>query len=214
MGLEVRVLDDFRRDAARLIAGSGGAGPLVLTGGGTAAAVYEPLAEMGLPRDLRVLMSDERSVPPDHPDSNHRMLEERLAGPAGLTNVARIRGEDDPEVGASRYAEEVADDLPRITLQVLGMGADCHVAAVFPGSPTFDSDALVAAVERPDGLNGVTLTPRALRRPLQTYVIVSGSDKAAAVARAVAGEEDPRACPVLLLERATLLLDKAAAAHL
>ena len=52
---------------------------LLLSGGSTPRATYQLLAKMDLDWDCAELFfGDERFVPPDHPDSNYRMVRESL----------------------------------------------------------------------------------------------------------------------------------------
>jgi 6-phosphogluconolactonase len=192
-------------------------GPVMITGGNTAAAVYRALAVLEINWDAhQILFSDERAVPPTDEASNHRMAAETLLEPAGINDVLRIRGEDDPTAAALDYERAIHPALTRgIALQILGMGDDCHIAALFPGSPALrETERLVIAVDRPDGLRGITLTPPALKRAERTFVIVTGGGKAEAVARALRSDEPAETCPVHLLSGPHFLLDEDAASGL
>ena len=209
--------------AARIAADSTNTTSIVLTGGTTAEKVYRPLAEIGI--DLAgkdVFFSDERCVPPDDDASNFAMAKRTLldiVDPSESARVHRMRGEDDPVQAAASYSDEVRGAAPDgFDLLLLGMGADCHVAAMFPGSPALgENDAWCAAIDRPDGMKGLTLTPPALLSARKILLLVSGGGKAEAVARVVNGSEDVHDCPARLLADhpdATFLLDEAAAAQL
>jgi 6-phosphogluconolactonase len=54
---------------------------------------------------VHIFWGDERCVPPDHPDSNYRMVRETLLDhiPLPARNVHRIRGEIKPEEAAADY---------------------------------------------------------------------------------------------------------------
>ena len=196
-------------------------GSLVLTGGTTARNVYEILGSSPPDRlaGLDVLYSDERCVPPDHPESNYGMTKRLLLDPAGMSKVHRMRGEDPPEEGASRYHDEIADLVERRPdLMLLGMGADAHVGAMFPGSPALaESERFCRAVDRPDGMNGLTLTPPAMLNADKILLLVTGAAKAETVARVVEGNEPVTDCPARLLAPhpdVTFLLDQDAASAL
>lgn len=214
---EVFSVGDYAGAVAGMIEDALEPGPVIITGGGTAAAVYRALARLDIDWDSRqVLFSDERAVPPTDMNSNYRMAAETLLEPAGIRNVMRIRGEDDPVAAALAYERAIAPALEgRLSLQVLGMGADCHIAALFPGSPALNElDHSVAAVDRPDGLRGITLTPPALVRAERTFVIVTGGSKAEAVRRALRDSDPIETCPVRLLRAPIFLLDEPAASAL
>lgn len=194
-------------------------GTFVLTGGGTAATVYAQLARRTLDwSGVEVFFSDERCVPPTDDNSNYKMVRERLLSKVDPGEVFRIHGEDDPEAAAESYgaaiAKAVADGFD---LMMLGMGAEGHIGAMFPGSPALRSSHLCAAVDRPDGMKGVTMTPAALLSANKVFLVVTGGDKAEAVARAVNGREPPQELPVRCLAEhpdVTFLLDEAAASQL
>lgn len=214
---EVFSQEEYADAVAAKIAESLAPGPVMITGGETAGAVYRALATLGLDwQGHQILFSDERAVPPTDADSNYRMAAETLFEPAGIDGVLRIRGEDDPEAAALAYERAIEPALTQgLSLQILGMGDDCHIAALFPGSPALlETERLVMAVDRPDGLRGITLTPPALQKAEQTFVIVTGAGKAGAIARALLTDEPADSCPVHLLSDAFFLLDEAAASAL
>jgi len=213
--VEVFPTETYPRAAAERIEGAlVEAATLVVTGGTTAARIYPQLTLPGSVRD--VFFSDERCVPPDHDESNFRMVTEAM--PALTADVHRMRGELDPSTAASAYHDQVA---PFVTggfdVMLLGMGADCHIGAMFPGSPALDEARFAAAVDRPDGMKGVTLTPPAMLAADTILLLVTGQGKADAVARVVQGAEPPESCPARLLvdhTDATFLLDEGAAGSL
>jgi len=216
--LEVFESDSYAVESARRIAERVPArGSLVLTGGGTAAAVYSEL-HLDL-SGVDVFFSDERCVPPDHEASNFALARRSLLDRCEAAGVHRIRGEDPPIEAARAYSEELIVAVDRgFDLTILGMGDDNHIAALFPNSlPLINPDALCLPVDRPDGLKGLTMTAPALVAARSILLIVTGADKAHAVERAVNGDDDPLSCPVRLLAGhpdATFLLDEDAAARL
>ena len=222
--IEVFASDVYARLAASVIGDNLPAtGSLVLTGGGTAKAVYEVMG--AAPPDgiaeLEILYSDERCVPPDDAESNYGMTKQLLLDPAGVPAelVHRMRGEDPPDEGADRYHDEIKPLVERgLDLMLLGMGADAHVGAMFPGSPGLsDTERLCRAVDRPDGMQGLTLTPPAMLSAKKILLLVTGEAKAQTVARVVKGNEPVSDCPARIVaphSDATFLLDEAAASAL
>jgi 6-phosphogluconolactonase len=212
---------DYARAAAGRIAGElPSRGSVVITGGTTAAAMYPHLADAAPDwGELDVFFSDERCVPPDDERSNYRMANQQLLERVQPRSVHRILGEKDPSAAADAYRQALD---PAVThgfdLMVLGMGDDCHICALFPGSPALrEKSAPCAVVDRPDGMKGITLTPPAVLGARRTFVIVAGQKKAQAVLRASHGAEDVTSCPVRLLEGArdvTFLVDEGAASAL
>jgi 6-phosphogluconolactonase len=222
MAFQTRVFhtDSYADDVAGVIAEHlPTRGSVVLTGGTTAERVYPALARAGDWSQLEVLFSDERCVPPDDENSNFKMASELLLNHVGAGSVHRMRGEDPPALAARRYHEEIAPLVAGgLDLLLLGMGADAHVGAMFPRSPALDETALnCRAVDRPDGMQGLTLTPPALTTATTILLLVTGDNKAATVARVINGDEPIDECPARLLAdhpNATFLLDEAAASAL
>ncbi|HEX2294210.1 MAG TPA: 6-phosphogluconolactonase [Actinomycetota bacterium] len=214
--MTVKVLADFARDAARELAGIlPSSGSVVLTGGGTAESVYPELARARPDwSGLDVFFSDERCVPPDDPASNYGMANRTLLSAVGPRTVHRMQGEIDPHEAAAIYDELVVDPFDAV---ILGLGDDAHVAGLFPGSPGLLEAASCVVVDRPDGMQGLSLTPSALLSGRRIVFVVSGASKAEAVRRAVAADEDVMDCPAAMFRdhgSVTFLLDEAAASKL
>lgn len=210
----------------------------VLTGGSTVEGVYHRLAEPPHRNRLawdriEVFFTDERCVPPDHPDSNYRMASRALLDrvPSPCAAIHRMRGEDpNPERAAIEYEHRIRSALalgrgerPRFDLVLLGLGADTHVASLFPGDPAvLVEDRLALAVEHDTGppprVNRITLTAPALNGGRETLFVVEGESKAGAVRHVLEGPSDPARCPGQRIDPpaapAVWLLDRAAAREL
>jgi 6-phosphogluconolactonase len=187
---------------------------VVLTGGTTAEKIYPILVAKRDWSSVTFAFSDERCVAPDHPASNYGMARRLLLDPAGANSVHRMKGELDPPAGASEYSDEISGLVHHgFDLLLLGMGADAHIGALYPGSPALQEASYCAAVDRPDGMKGLTLTPPAMLTARKVLLLVTGTGKAATVHRALTSDEGPDACPVRLLAShpdVTFLLDEAA----
>jgi 6-phosphogluconolactonase len=221
---------------ASLIAGSIAArrtACVCLTGGRTPRRTYERLAGVaGAGLDwaaVHVFWGDERHVPPDHPDSNYRMaVESFLSHVPVVPQVHRMRGENPDAEGAAREYEErlrsgfAAAGRSDLTFDVmlLGVGADAHIASLFPDSPLPDANEVrVAAVQGlSPGTWRITLTPRAVLDARAFVVMVAGQEKAEAVHAALEGPEDVGHIPAQLLrqagDRVAWFIDRAAASAL
>jgi 6-phosphogluconolactonase len=201
---------------------------IALAGGSTPRALYVRLAAG---RDIDwgrtdVFFGDERTVPPDDPQSNFRMARETLLAPAGVPpdNVRRMRGEDSDLAVAARDYEAAlgGPEAPPLDVALLGMGADGHTASLFPGTTALDERRrLCVAVEVPAlGTRRLTLTYPALLAARDVLFLVAGADKADTLREVVSGAADPRRLPSQLILRrsaprpALLFADRAAAARL
>ena len=180
---------------------------VALAGGNTPRPVYSMLSEE-LPWDrTHMFFSDERCVPPDHPESNFRMANETLLSRVDIPkdNIHRMKGEVDPESAAGEYEDEirrVLGDNP-FDLILLGMGEDGHTASLFPDSEALLSTKLVEAVWVSKlNVYRLTLTPRAICAARQIIVLVVGESKAEALKQVIEGDFDPRTYPAQILRSA------------
>jgi 6-phosphogluconolactonase len=207
---------------------------VALSGGTTPRDLYRRLA--GSPtreqidwERVHLLWGDERVVPPDHPDSNYRMTREILLEhvPIPSSNIYRIPVELGAVAAAAQYEQTLQrvfgtdrGAIPEFDLILLGVGADGHTASLFPHTPALGAhDRLVTPSETPAAVvPRVTLTVPVLQAGRRVIVLVTGKDKAEAVARAIDGVEDIEETPAQLLRyaagRVTWVLDRAAACHL
>lgn len=221
-----------------------GVAHLALSGGSSPVALYRLLAGL---RDIpwaavHLWWSDDRFVPPDHPESNTALVRDTLlradaekahgAGvPAGNVHPfpipAGLEGGRGPEWVAEAYAKEILRHVPTIEgrpafdVMLLGVGPDGHVMSAFPGSPALAPNApLVLAIPAPTSvephLPRLTLRPRVADDAVTLLVLVPDGAKAAVVARALEGRRNERRLPAQVARRqgATWLLSRAAAAGL
>jgi 6-phosphogluconolactonase len=217
--VDVRVEDDPARACAELLAEA--TGDVVLTGGTTPRRAYELAAQLRPDwSNAEVWWSDERCVPPDDERSNYgmtkRALLDRLETPPRA--VHRIRGEEGAERAADGYDEELRG--VSLELVVLGIGADGHVASLFPHAPTLaerERRAVPAEARLDPFVDRVTMTIPVLESAPLVVFLVAGPDKADAVSRAFAGPPD-EATPASLLRskngRTVGILDREAARQL
>jgi 6-phosphogluconolactonase len=212
-------------EAAAAAIASRGRFTMALTGGSAAQTLYPVLAQAPLPWDrVHVFYGDERAVPPDHKDSNHRLAVEVLLARAAIpaANIHRARGEDDPAVAAADYERALllaTDGTGALDVVHVGMGPDGHVCSLFPGHPLLAEEVrLVAPITdspKPPPAR-VTLTLQALSRARALWFLVAGAAKAEAVRDAIL---DPTSTlPAALAARrgadVRWLLDADAARHL
>ncbi len=205
---------------------------VALAGGSTPKRVYELLASDDFKHQIdwthvHIFFGDERSVPPDHHDSNYRMAREALLAHImlPLENVHRMVGEGDAVSNARLYEDELHEffdeaDWPRFDLVMLGMGDDGHTASLFPGSRALaEEQAWVVAnwVEKFNTFR-LTLTAPAINHAAHIMFIVTGAGKADRLPEILTGARDPERLPSQLIKPVNGTLewftDKAAAANL
>jgi 6-phosphogluconolactonase len=209
---------------------------IAISGGSTPKAAFQLLADSSqswrdrTPWDkLNLYWVDERTVPPDHPDSNFRMTREALLDhvPMNWEQVHRMEGELDPEIAAARYEAELRNgfrlegaESPRFDLISLGMGPDGHTASLFPHTDAIhEMSRLVTANNVPQlDTRRITLTWPVINHARSVFFLIAGADKADRVREVFMGPHDPERLPSQLIWPSsgilTLFLDMAAAIHL
>jgi 6-phosphogluconolactonase len=189
---QLHVSDDPAEPVAELLAAQARiGGAIVLTGGSSVGRAYTRAATLEPNwRKVSLWWSDERCVRPSDPLSNYGLaagtLLDRLAG---LPQIHRMRGELAPAEAAELYDQEL--EGVELDLLLLGLGSDAHIASLFAGSPQL-LEREKRATSGPAGLepfvDRVTMTLPTLLGARRIVFLVTGADKADAVARAFAAE--------------------------
>ena len=211
MTWEVRVAEDIAVAAADLFLQQRPQ-TVVLAGGQTPRPLYTLLAQKAQQHDwasVDVFFSDERCVPPDHPDSNYRMAHETLLSRVSA-RVHRMPGET---CDVAAYEAELrgvfGDRTPDFDLAFLGIGADGHTASLFPGDPALlEEHRWVVEVTASDH-HRLSLTLPSLSASKLVVFLVAGADKRPALTKALAGGDVPAAR--VKAQRAVVIADRAAA---
>jgi 6-phosphogluconolactonase len=231
-GLAAAAADHVAAIASDAVAHRGGCA-MALSGGSTPRALYSrlvrpPHRDAPWWQGVDLFWSDERTVPPDHAESNYRMARETLIDPLSLSpaRVHRMRGEAaDPGQAADEYEQELervvtsrSSGMPVLDLVLLGLGADGHTASLFPGCPALHvADRAVIATDVPGVGWRLTLTFPALLAARAILMLVSGSAKAPAVDATLHAALDPDRWPAQRLRdggtRVVWLLDRASASR-
>jgi 6-phosphogluconolactonase len=212
------VSDDPAAAAADLLAAA--RGHICITGGSTPRKAYERVAaERPDWSGVDMWFTDERCVPPDHEHSNFRMADEALLSRITGATVHRMKGELGPEQGAAEYERELESaGRPEFDLILLGLGPDVHICSLFPGDAALgERERAAVGVETPGMaplVPRITLTLPVVNASHQIVFLVTGEDKADAVARAFSGRRDPMAPASLVEGPVTVLVDEAAARRL
>jgi len=166
--------------------GDGSARAIMLTGGRTPFGVYKALAKQGVAADpgVHVYLSDERYVPLETGDSNYGRMRDMLDA-LHVRHRYVVDSAVPPAIAASRYANDLTHMLNKkvsLPLGILGLGGDGHVAALFSEEQIARaSGQLAVAVNRPDGMVGISLTPEMLCKVERLVFWVCGQGKAEAV---------------------------------
>lgn len=173
---------------------------MAVPGGTTPGAVFDALCAAPLEWDkVTILPTDERCVPADHPRSNERLIREHLlVDRAAMAQFLPLRIPDEEPAGehAGDYVLELAqlsaavEPLLPLSILLLGMGEDGHVASLFPGTPglaeALADDAPPIAAMAPPGQpeRRLTLTAPVLEGALKKHLVIYGAQKRAMIERA------------------------------
>lgn len=202
----------FEESAARgqrfRVALSGGSTPRRFHGL-LAASPYRERVAWG---EVDFFWGDERALPPEHPDSNYHMARESLLDPLAIEacRVHRMPADaDDTDAAARTYQREIAAAFavdpdgppPRFELLLQGMGSDGHTASLFPFTPALaETRRWVVAneVSSPDAVGSarrMTFTFPLINSAARVVFLVTGAQKASALAEVLEGPDDPRRLP-------------------
>ncbi len=207
---------------------------VALAGGSTPRLLYQTLASPAWRDDidwsrLHVFFGDERSVPPEHPDSNYRMARESLLDhvPIPSDQIHRMKGEQRPlETAAATYAAcletllpHPKQDAPCFDLILLGLGPDGHVASLFPDTAILHERERWVAPVYVDKLHTwrLSVTFPVLNQARHVLLLVAGDAKRPIVNAVLAEEDAEPRYPVQMIQPQGELawyLDEAAAADL
>lgn len=186
---------------------------IVLTGGGNGIALLGHLKAQGHRIDwskVHLFWGDERYVPEGDDERNDKQARAALLDHVDIParNVHAMptsNGEfgDDLEAAALAYHHVLAanaahgEPAPDFDVHLLGMGPEGHVNSLFPDTPAVrETTRLVVGVAdspKPPPQR-ITLTFPAIRRSREVWLMVSGAEKAGAVAAAIGGA-DPISVP-------------------
>ncbi len=201
---------------------------LALSGGSTPKRLYELLSE--LPHDavdwsrILLLWGDERNVPPDHADSNYRLVKEalldRIAIPAD--NVLAVPNPGGNAQQAAEAYEQLLREriqprnhkLPRIDCVLLGMGNDVHTASLFPGTDALHEKSRIVVANEVAKLKTtrITLTAPIINAARNVVYLLSGQSKSEALSILWHAPHTPEQFPAQLIHPSdgtlTFLVDK------
>lgn len=152
---------------------------LVATGGRMPGPVYDRLAKMDLEWGrVVVTLSDDRQVPDTDPQSNVKLLKDRLLiDEAAVSRFLPLT----PDAEDALWAQSPFDAV------MLGMGEDGHIASLIPGSPgaqpeAMDPDDERWVIEIPAGFGSpplarISLTFAALLQSRAIFLLIAGEKK-------------------------------------
>lgn len=206
---------------------------IALSGGNTPKELYSLLAAEPYRGQIdwnavEVFWSDERCVPPDNPESNYHMAGQVFLSkvPIPADHIHRMPADAaDREAASQAYTREMqrvfgTNGIPSFDLMQLGMGPEGHTASLFPHQPSLSvTDRLVMPVSVPKPPpDRLTFTPPLLNAAKNILFLVTGAEKASALAAVIEGPYQPDEYPAQIVRppngEVTWMLDTAAASRL
>jgi 6-phosphogluconolactonase len=159
---------------------------------------------------VHLFWGDDRYVTEDDDERNEKQARQELLNhidiPArNVHAMPAADGEFGNDIAAAALAyeqilaanAEPGDPAPNFDVHLLGVGPEGHINSLFPDTPAVrETSRMVVDVEdspKPPPLR-ITLTLPAIQRSREVWLLVSGADKAGAVAAAVGGA-DPVSIP-------------------
>ncbi len=178
---------------------------IMLTGGRSASQLYKEWAKSidGLTplNNIDFYFGDERCVPLDHIESNHRIVMRDLFPngiPSGI-ELHRMEAEAaDLEAVSDAYSELLPDALDVLLLSV---GEDGHIASLFPqGAALHEPNRQVVPITGPKApFQRLTVTPKVIQSARHVFVMAIGEQKKTVYEKALQDPEDTDSLPVRLV---------------
>lgn len=179
---------------------------VVLAGGSTPRSLYSRLSLPDFNKNIdwqhtQIYFGDERCVPPDHADSNYRMVNESLLSkvPIPSKNVHLMF---DPAYGAEENARRyntLVSDINAFDLVLLGMGEDGHTASLFPGTAILEENKKKVAAQYVRKLSAwrISITFPVINSARHVIILVAGDNKAEVLSGLTGSAETRPAYPIL-----------------
>lgn len=178
---------------------------VAVPGGRSVCGIFQKLAEddgIDWPR-VHLFMVDERLVPPDHPESNFRLVAESLGGRVPATSlhpfVYDAAAEDN---GVGEYERQLVQLGGRFDVVLVSSGEDCHIASIFPNHPATVAGGkkfvLLENSPKPP-LRRMTATPALIAEAQVGLLLFFGADKGQALKHFFNRQLSISECPAKLI---------------
>ena len=154
-------------------------GNLMLSGGSTPYIIYNRLAADPCPVHWQrnLFLSDERMKPFSSQKNNAHNLLPLLKGLNCHGHFLQVDTKLSGRAAAAHF-EEGLERMQTVDLGFLGMGSDGHTAGFFTKEQANQkSGPLTLHTDRPDGMEGVSVTPALFQRVEKLILLVTGESK-------------------------------------
>jgi 6-phosphogluconolactonase len=178
---------------------------VALAGGSTPRSLYEHLASPEINKQIdwdhtQIYFGDERCVPPDHADSNYRMVNETLFSNVSVPSD-HIHPMFDPAFDAVENAKRynsLVSAFDAFDLILLGMGEDGHTASLFPGTFILNETREKVAAQYVEKLSAwrISITFPVINAARHVIILVAGENKAKVLAEIASNDGDKLSYPI------------------
>jgi len=152
----------------------------MLSGGSTPYTIYNRLAAEPCPvhTDRKLFLSDERMAPFDSDKNNAHNLEPMLQALNCADRFIRVDTSLPRAEAAGKFAADL-EPLKKVDLGFLGMGTDGHTAGFFTKEQARlkSGGSITLHTDRPDGMEGVSVSPAFFSRINRIILLVTGESK-------------------------------------
>lgn len=181
---------------------------VALSGGSTPKKIYQKIASQELSKKIDwkkvyLFWSDERTVPPDDPESNYHMA--LVEGKLNTLPIPKdhifplIAPSEDLISESQRYDRLIREKLAGhpFDLVMLGMGDDGHTASLFPHTEALNAKGKLVTPNHVPQKNTwrLTFTYDCINAARQICFYVLGSTKAEMLDQVLKGPQNPREFP-------------------
>ncbi len=159
-----------------------GKASIAVSGGRTPRLVFQHMRQHRVSWDrVTVTLTDGRWVTPDHAESNEWLVRTHLLiGPAkAATFIPMFGGESSPQSGQAACEHRLISIGRPFDAVYLGMGADGHIASLFPGHSAVNiRSSLCVAVSAPE-IRPPRMSPTAaaIMGSGKIFLLFAGADK-------------------------------------
>jgi 6-phosphogluconolactonase len=182
---------------------------ILLSGGNTPSELFLKLSKKYADtiewERIHFWWGDERCVAPENENSNYKQAYDFLISQISIPteNIHRIKGENNPEEEAIRYATEIKENInyrgenPVFDLVLLGLGEDGHTASIFPDEmEMFEDERVCAVTNHPlTGQKRITITGKVLNNANRVFFLVTGANKAQRISEIMNDDEAAKLLP-------------------
>jgi 6-phosphogluconolactonase len=202
---------------------------IAFSGGDTPALMFDlwanEYADKTPWKRLKIWWVEERCVPPEHSDSNYRLMRMLLLDTIAISqeHIYRIKGEEKPTREALRYSELVKkyvpekDNCPIFDIILLGMSKEGYTSSIFSGQEQLLSSSQIYEVSRNpyDGQPRISLTGNPITKARYVIFLITGKAKANMVSKILtSGDTSSAAYIYHHANNAEMFLDAGAASQL